>query len=335
MFKEDFNLFDQPAQFPVFETNIQDSDDDLESFLLSKIDPHSAKAVLRYAQQNPESTEQLVSLIEKFDTQQMNVFKLSQSRIKSWFDYCDGKLCGRMFHDSLFDRSILLYPESKAMLEGKVFEYWATGAMDYHGNRPDESVFRLVKGGLNAAGQTAVKQVENLRLWIAANRIENLKINQTFRYEDQGAVINVHPDIVCTIDGRSVVIDLKWSDPDCTFGDFAWADEKLPYNQKLLLQAVHTQYIFWKLYDIEVDFVFYIVDHSDSANVKARRIVHRNFKESMQRHARLIQSTYKTIGMFLILNAFAPNPELKRCTDCNVANCADKVYSAPIKDIII
>ncbi len=260
-------------------------------------------------------------------------FYLSQSFIKSYQDLLKGNICGELFIKALTDKSINTVKTSPAMIKGQVFEYWATGQKNYSGEIPDTSIFKNTKGDLTEAGKTAQTQVQNWINFLRDNSITEIKTGEQLKYTTDNYSVGAHPDVDCFYSKTRIIIDLKYSDPDSTFGDFSWHDTKLPFAKKLLIQARHTQFILWKQGCGEVPFMFYIADATDANNAKARFVKLENFENSMKEYEQFIERIYTAINLLQDFNLIEATPELKFCSWCKV-QCNKSTRCAGVKTLI-
>jgi len=246
-------------------------------------------------------------------------FNLSQSAIKSFWDVAKGNICGRKFIASMHDWNVSLYKQTDAMVLGQLFEYYSTGQGTLHGNIPDNSIILTKKGEFTDPGKRMMEHAEIFKEWLTTNNFTNIETGKTLKFKTADYKLTVHPDIICKQNGKTVVIDLKYSDPDSTFGDFAWHPSKLAFNKKLLIQARQTQFIMSMNGEGHVPFIFYIADKSDSTNARAILVELKDFEKAMFDYETFIRNTYKTICMLEALQAFEITPEPAQCANCIVA----------------
>lgn len=261
-------------------------------------------------------------------------FKLSQSTIKSFWNYANGDYCGRKFKESIFDKKISLLEESPSMVHGQIFEYLATGQKNYHNQIPDLSQIEKKNGNITKVGEVVNEQVDNWKRWIRVKKVLRPKINEKWKLVTPDYIITASPDYFCQIKKKDTIVDLKYGEPDGTYGDFAWHDSKLPLKKSLHLQAKQYLFIKWKE-GVNADFIFYIASKSNPKNVQAKQIVFKDFEKSMKEYEQFLIRTYKAISFLLHIDGFVIKPEIKNCYNCDVKNCSSETSIAEVKQILI
>lgn len=268
------------------------------------------------------------SLLKKWIFKVNTNLTLSQSKIKGFWSTVDGEACPKTFEQSLFKRDVSIFKESDAMIHGQIFEHMATGQTNYTNEVPDYSKIELKNGKLSKIGQVIEVQAENWKSF--ANQYKKIETGRQLHYRTNDYIITSLPDVIT----EKNIIDLKLGDPEGTFGGFGWHDNKLPKQEKLLLQAKVNQFIWLKNIGQKIPFIFYIASKS-GINAKARNIIFKDFDGVMAETEQLIKDTYYGIKFLVDNKLFKPMPEIKFCNFCNVKNCKKKTGIAVVRDILI
>jgi len=306
---------------------------ELDNLLDAHFEMYTQKVLRNWLANNPDKKSWLVERIKTFKFKKVEDLRISQSLIKSFWDYSEGNICGELYKESLFNKKISPYKTSDAMLAGQVFEYIATGQKNYNCEVPElPSMFS--KDGYSKQGEVIKAQADNWKKFVRTNKFLRVKTGEFLSYETQTYKATALPDVVAQKGKQTYIIDLKFGDPDATFGDFAWADQTLKYKDKLLLQAKQNVLLWYKMTGEKAQFMFYIASKTNPNNAKARIIAFKDIDGMLKEHELLIENTYKGLVFLLENGIMEPTPELKFCTDCKVS-CVQKVSVANIKTITI
>lgn len=258
---------------------------------------------------------------------------ISQSKIKSFWDMVNGNSCPKTFNESLTNRNVSTMKESPAMVDGQLFEYYATGQKNYTNEIPDESGIHLKGGGVSKKGENIVYHAELWKKFVQRSNYKRIKTGLTLKFSNEFYSISSLPDVVCDkVKGKDIIIDLKFGDSEGTYGDYSWHDEKLPTKEKLLLQAKVNKFIYFKNYAKDAPFIFYIANKANK-NAKARLIEFKSFDGMIEETEKLIAETYKGISFLRDNNFFEPKPDVKFCDFCKVQNCSTKTDVPIVKTL--
>jgi len=258
---------------------------------------------------------------------------LSQSKIKGFWSVVNGEACPKAYKESLYRKDISIYKESESMIKGQVFEYLATGQKNYNGNIPDLSVLETKTGKETAFSIQVNSQVETWKNFARSNGLKRIKTGHVEKFSNEKFSIACTTDLVCQMNGKDVVFDLKLSDPSGKFGLAKWADNELTKAEILLIQAKVTKYIFFKNYLKDVPFIFYIASPSNDES-KARQIDFKDFESMIDETEKLIESTFKGMKFLIDFDLLKPQPDVKFCEFCRV-DCDLKTKIPIIKSLEI
>lgn len=260
--------------------------------------------------------------------------KISQSLMKSYTDYLNGKECGLLFKAKYIDKDEAAWGDpTDAMKVGMYFEYLCTGAKpkDGHIPQPEISWKGTAREKLAAPYDRANDSAKVFKSIVdkCGIKIENVGL----RLEDDE--ISGIIDIDATWNGERVFIDLKYSGLiENKWDEMGWDSEKLPEKYKIWIQALHYKTLAKRCLDIDdIPFYFFVFSASNPLDVKVLRI---NFDETeLVSHNVTIQNTIKKLD-YNIQKGFDALPSLSRCAKCPFSeSCEKRTYLPTIEDIYI
>ncbi len=252
-------------------------------------------------------------------------FWLSQSTMKAFQDYAKGNICGLLMEASI-TRHVNLYPHTAAMTAGEIFEYWATGQTNYSGEVPDTDILYKENGDLSKLGATVKEQVAMFKKWMRKRGFNRVKTGKRYRKETEDYRASVLPDVVCKRSKKDVSIDLKLSDPNNKFGDFAWHNDTLRYRNNLLIQAKQNYLIL----GLDYEFYFYVASQRNGHTASSRKIVFKDLEKTVAEHEEELTKVYRSIVFLLENNGFVARPAPDKCMDCPLAKECEKYTDVPI-----
>ncbi len=308
---------------------------DISEDLAQRFESYTASAISWYLEKHPDKEAFIRNLLRTYEPFAFDNIRLSQSLIKTFISYTEKQFCGLQIKEYVKNPHLRLIPETPSMALGKLFEYWATGARDYDGMIPDDSAFRKRNGELKAEAETALHQADIFKQWLKEHHFSDIETNKLLMYSNGLWTIEGRPDVITEKAGETYIIDLKLGSPDGRWGDFAWADDKLVYNEKLLLQPKFYLYMYWKNTGKQAHFIFYIADKSNPNNAKAREIIFQDFINTMAEFEEFLSRFYSGLVFIYINELWVINPELSLCTNCPILSCAHYSNTPPIKSLII
>lgn len=259
--------------------------------------------------------------------------KISQSLLKSLFNYKTGNECGIRIYEHYVNGVEL--QSSDAMAMGNWFEYRCTGQLPRNGIIPEPE--RLKNGELSIAYKRLEKQVENYEKIIKTYDIKILETGVAFEHNLGSGII----DILAEWDGQKVIIDLKTTARiDDKWTEFGWGDEKFDFSdspnaQYLTIQAVQYKLLAREQWGIkDIPFYFFVFSTTDDSAVKIFRVL--VDPERLDKHLSQIEYAYRYFNDSFITKSkkILAIPELKRCNQCVLnQNCEHKVEVPLIKEI--
>jgi hypothetical protein len=244
----------------------------------------------------------------------MKLPKISQSLMKSYVDYRNGKECGLFFKARYIDKDPEAQTEpSEAMKLGIYFEYLCTGALPKDGNIPEPDVVYKGKPNekLSAPYERVLKSVENFKRIFDHYGIKILEKGLVLSDGEISGVI----DIFAEWNGKKVFIDTKYSGLiDDKWNEMGWDLDSLHMKDSLMIQGVHYKILAERCLDItDIPFYYFVFSSTDPDNIK---IIQQEVDEAKtQSHIVAIQNIKSMIAND-IQNGFKPNPSMVKCTKC-------------------
>jgi len=266
----------------------------------------------------------------------MKDIKISQSLLKSLFNYKKGKECGIVVYEK-YVNGLELDP-SEAMDLGNWFEWRCTQQLPRNGKTPESK--KTQKGDLASAYKTMGAQVDNY--WRIMKRYDIKSLHTGYSFT-QHPYANGIADMIAEMDNEKVIIDIKTSGKiDDRWSEWGWAEEKFENSdsdiaQNLTIQAVHYKVLARYEWGIaNMPFYFLVFSQSDEISCKIYRV--NVDDERLDKHDQQITAAYQYVNKIFNnpkMEKLAM-PEYKRCYECSLkANCQHKIDVPLIKDIYV
>jgi hypothetical protein len=254
----------------------------------------------------------------------MKLPKISQSLMKAYVDYLNGKECGLFFQARYIDKDPYADTEpSDAMRAGVYFEYLCTGALPRNGVVPEPDVVYKGKPNekLSAPYERIVESAAIFKKIIEHYDIKIKNIGLVLGDDEINGIIDIHAEW----DGKEVFIDLKYSGLiDDKWSDTGWDLDALPQKDSLMIQGVHYKILAERCLNIQdIPFYYFVFSSTDPNNVKIIKQEVDNSKT--QSH---IVAVHNILGKIKkeIEFGFTPIPSLIKCSKCPLAfKCESKV----------
>jgi len=252
--------------------------------------------------------------------------KISQSMMKSYVDYLNGKECGILFKAKYIGKNVESEP-SAAMKEGIYFEYLATGALPRNGIPPQPE--KTVKGALTTSYERIQQAAKLFKDIITHYKIKILRVGYVVSTEDMTGII----DVWAEWDGKLCIIDLKYSGLlDDKWNELGWETESLNMKDSLMIQGVHYKLLVKESLGIEdVPFYYFVFNSKDATDMKIiRQVVDEDkFFYHKQNVLKMKSAILKNIE-----NGFKAIPDYRKCKDCPLnASCSYKYEYPQIIDV--
>jgi hypothetical protein len=262
--------------------------------------------------------------------------KISQSLIKNYVDYLNGKECGLYFKANYIDKDPEAQREpSDAMRTGIYFEYLCTGSLPKSGQIPEPDYVYKGKPNqkLSAPYERVMESVENYKRIIQHYGIEIVDVGVTYKAEVNGVPINGVVDIVAKWDGELVFIDLKYSGLiNDKWSESGWETESLHLKDSLMIQGVHYKLLANKSLGVtDIPFYYFVFSSQDPNDIK---IIKQEVDESkMQSHIVAIGNISEKLDRD-IKYGFNALPSLKKCTECPISHkCSSKIDYPLVEEV--
>ena len=262
----------------------------------------------------------------------MQLPRISQSLMKNYVDYLNGKECGLYFKATYIDKDPDAQSEpSDAMRAGIYFEYLCTGALPRNGVVPEPDV--VYKGKANEKLSAPYERVQ-----VSAKRFKDIIDFYNITIKDVGLVLKTDEmsgiiDIYAEWNGEPCIIDLKYSGLiDDKWSETGWDLESLHTKDSLMIQGVHYKLLAEKCLGIvDIPFYYFVFSSADPNNIK---IIKQEIDESRKQSH--VVAIYNVLGKIKnnIEHGFTAYPSLQRCSKCPLAFKCDKKVNNPIVDIV-
>jgi len=258
----------------------------------------------------------------------MSKVKISQSLMKNYVDYLNGKECGLILKAKYIDKDPEAQSEpSEAMELGIYFEYLCTGALPKSGEVPEPQIVYkgTPKEKLSEPYSRVVESAKNFKKIIEHYGIKIINKGLSIDAEVNDTPISGVVDIEAEWDGNRVFIDTKYSGLiDDKWNEMGWDLESLHMKDSLMIQGVHYKILAEKKYGIDdIPFYYFVFSSKDPNNIK---IIKQEVDESKrQSHIVAIGNISNKIENDLKYG-FKAYPSLSRCSKCPIAHkCSSKV----------
>lgn len=258
--------------------------------------------------------------------------KISQSLMKAYVDYLNGKLCGLLFKAKYIDKDKRAEtPPSDAMKAGIYFEYLCTGALPKSKEipEPEYAYAGTSRQKLSAAYERAQRSAELFKTIIHHYNIEIIQVGLYLSTDEIDGVMDIH----AKWNGKDVFIDLKYSGLiDDKWNEMGWDLDSLPLKDSLMVQGVHYKILANEVLGIDdIPFYYFVFDSGNSQNAK---IILQNVDESRYSAHKLAIDNLKNKLVKDMNFGFKAYPSLKSCSSCPIKGICDKATSVPIIDYV-
>jgi len=263
-----------------------------------------------------------------------DLLSVSQSLIKNYWSYKEGKYCGILFHRSNILKEVEMKPTERMSL-GHYFEYLCTGARLRDGNIPEEPLTKTKKP--KAEGIRMQQQAERFKVLVEK---ENIGIDATGKvvevfYPEHGFKMKGIYDILGTVDHIPSIIDIKSSG---LIGNeweaYGWHADTFNMRKHLTVQVVFYKYLAWKEFGVE-DMPFYFIIHSTTNNIDSLywEVKLKDFEVAMNHFEDMVFEIVGEIKLNMEYG-FTPHPSVKECGKCPLKDDCDHVTKTPEKQVV-
>lgn len=252
--------------------------------------------------------------------------KISQSMMKSYVDYLNGKECGLFFKGKFIDKTVETIP-SAAMKEGIYFEYLATGALPRNGVVPDAE--KTAKGMMTTAYERIHQAATFCKEIFKHYKIKIHKIGFVVSTDEMTGII----DVWAEWDGKMVIIDLKYSGLlDDKWNELGWETESLNMKDSLMIQGVHYKLLVQESLGIEnVPFYYFVFNSKDAKDMK---IIRQNVDPDKFYYHKQNVLKMRSIIMREMESGFKPYPDYRKCKDCPLfSTCTERAEFPQVTEV--
>jgi len=260
--------------------------------------------------------------------------KISQSFLKDYADYREGKTCGLQTKAKYIDG--IKFFSSDVMELGNFFEFMATGSLPRDGHIPVADVVYKNKPNekMSEPYERATKSAEYFKEIIEYYGIEILDTGVAITLDNGMTGIM---DIVAKWGDRVVIIDTKYSGLlDDRWNDLGWEINSLPDKHKLMIQGVHYRILLSEKMNIpieDIDFYFFLFSQQKPRDV---RIIKQVIDElTIQRHLAVVESVKYDFETYPIESLLKAIPTLLRCGECTInSTCKHRATMPIIQEVL-
>lgn len=260
---------------------------------------------------------------------------ISQSLIKDWWDYKEGKCCGPFFEAVHIFKTAQIR-ETEPMKIGKRFEYECTGAVNRDGSTPELVMTKY--GKPVAKMKYTLEQVNAFAEALKKYKITESRINQKLKYDCGEYHISAYPDLICKMDGTLCLIDIKTTSmlgsKSAKYEDYGFDVETLASKKKLTIQPIHYKYVAIETLHVE-NIPFYWWIYSTTGSGDALFIEAILSKETLAAHINVMDEIYAEITDEMSIG-LKPFPSVSKCNDCPLFDsCKSKITVPEIEKVVI
>jgi hypothetical protein len=256
-----------------------------------------------------------------------NKIKISQSLMKSLFDYSQGKKCGKLIEEHYVNG--VPFPSSEVMELGNYFEFICTGSLAREGYEPKAKTTK--KGEPTSKYKLMNEQKVNFDRIMQKYGFKILSIDHHFKSESFSGIA----DIIAEKDGEKVIIDVKTSGLiNDRWSDFGWHEDSIHKNENLLIQAKHYKMLAQEEWGIEnIPFYYLVFSTVNSVDCKVYSVD--CSYETLSYHRLNANGAIEMLDQYL-KDGFSTLPDYKSCMECPLKeNCKDFTDTPVIKTINI
>lgn len=270
---------------------------------------------------------------------------VSQSLIKSLFDYLNKKECGLVFKEKYIHGK--LFPSSDVQRLGQWFEYIATGALPKGGQIP--AAERVKSGDLTADYKRMEIQIIHFNKSMEHYGFKVIKKGLKIIAKGMEGTVDIVAKATRDIDilnpetgvveftvkkGQIVFIDIKTSGLlEDKWNEMGWDTETLPQKDKLMIQPVHYKLLGKLKYKTDIPFFFFI--HSNKNEID-RKIIHVNIDpDKIEEHIQVVEKVKRMLKPLSLPAAqMEAYPDVKRCHKCPLnETCPSKIEVPQIVNV--
>lgn len=273
---------------------------------------------------------------------------ISQSLVKSLYDYSEGKLCGLQFEAQYIKK--IPFPPSAVQKVGNYFEYMCTGAIPRDGKIPeperkkdkiekiitkgkklkngnrakDKIEKKVIPGELAASYARMAIQADRFKRTIKSHGIKILKTGAELKYTNKKGVT----DVLARIDGKEAIIDIKSSGLiGNKWEDLGWDIDALPEKDKIMIQPVFYKWLWRKIYGRDIPFYFLVFSNTNEYDCLFLEVVidedrFSQFEKALEKVEKMLNKN--------MTEGFKAYPDVKECADCPLKKTCPSFIDIPL-----
>lgn len=249
---------------------------------------------------------------------------ITQSLLKSLYDYRMGEECGLVFEKKFIDGKFDLFPPSDVQNIGAWFEYEATGSMPKNNVIPEPE--RVKSGEFTAPYKKMISHVSHFKMFMSYYGIEivekgydlvvnglkgtlDLLCRATKDIYDSNGALQVRSGGLFIIDIKTTgLLDDKWN-------PYGWNLETLHQKHRIILQPIHYRFIAQLQYGERLPFMFLLFSNTNENDYRA--FFFDVTDEDIEHHKEFILKSTKWLKYY-IEKGFQAHPDVLRCANCPI-----------------
>jgi len=261
--------------------------------------------------------------------------KLSQSLVKSLYDYKMGNECGLKIEET-YVNGMNFKPNDEQEIEN-YFEYICTNQLPKDGNIP---IAKTLKTG--KPNTSYIRMDKHKKNFDNIMKSYNLKVEKTGfvftnpKYSGVASIIALDKNIKSSVKNKQrIIIQIKTSGLiNDKWSPVGWADDSINEKWDILIQAVHYKMLAKYEWGIE-DIPFYFMVFSNKNEVECKIFEINVDEDTKATHYANLISVKKFLDQCIRVGWVA-NPELMRCSKCPLKHtCLHQLEVPTIKQVNI
>ena len=218
------------------------------------------------------------------------------------------------------------YYPSTAMGMGNYFEFLVTGEKLRDGTEPYPATLKSGKPSTDAVRiqQRAEKAKKFLYDYL---KIEDLKSGVKLELEYNGRNVKGILDILCKLNGKPAIIDLKMSG---LIGNkcekYGWHVDNFNYHK---LQAQIYKWLWWKIEGKEIPFYYLVFSNKAKENILYWEVKYYS-SESFLADMEKLESNFKYVNdqieFYDKITSWEGTNDFEHCNNCPAENCEKRLY---------
>jgi len=248
--------------------------------------------------------------------------KITQSLLKSLYDYKNGHECGLVFEKKFIEGRFDLFSPSDVQNIGTWFEYETTKVIPKNGKIPQPE--KTQKGELTAPYKKMQTHINHFKMFMSVYGIKILEAGIDIEVDDMKGTF----DLICLAEkdiydennalrvkaGQKFIIDIKTTGLlDDKWNEYGWNLETLHKKHRIILQPIHYIFLSELKFGERYPFIFLLFSNTNENDYRA--IFFDVSNEDIQYHKEFIIKSVKWLEYYM-KKGFEARPDVIRCSNC-------------------